>query len=44
MKICIKNIKVNTLEQDMYNELISSTYLILSKLTGKQIFFISTPE
>ena len=31
-------IKVNLLERDMYNDLISSTYLILSKLTGTQIF------
>ena len=44
MKICIKKIRVNLLERDMYNDLISSTYLILNTLTGTQMCFISTPE
>ena len=42
MKIYVKKIKANLLDQDMYNDLISSTYLILSKLTGIQMCFIST--
>ena len=44
MKIYIKKIKVNLLERDMYNDLISSTYLILSKLTGTQMCLISPSE
>ena len=42
MKIYVKKIKANLLDQDMYNDLISSTYLILSKLTGIKMCFIST--
>ena len=40
----IKKIKVNLLGRNMYNDLISITYLILSKFTDTQMSFISTPE
>ena len=43
IKIYIKKIKANLLERDIYNDLISSTYLIFNKLTGTQMCFISTP-
>ena len=43
MKIYIKKIKVNLLDGDIYNDLISSTYLIISMLTGTQICFINRP-
>lgn len=44
MKIYRKKIKVNLLNRDIYIDLILSTYLILSKVTGTQISFINTPE